>query len=267
VINQVGTVSFAVNGPQQSENIKVINSLSCNNPIAAIGGAPAPTTEEVRNYVTFNFAAQQRAVTINDYYSLINTMPGQFGAPAKVQITEIDNKIVIQMLSYDNNGRLTELISNTLKNNVANYLSNFRMINDYILVTNGQAIDLAFEIAVVLDNSQNQGSLITSIINTTNDFMSPSGREMGQNVYLSELKRLIQSQNGVITVSDVIVYNRVGGLYSSSETSQRYADLETKEIDLIDDTIFALPNQIYQVRFPTKDITVRVKNFTNISIS
>jgi hypothetical protein len=267
VINQVGTVTFAVNGPQQSENVNVINSLSCNNPIAAIGGAPAPTTEEVRNYVSFNFSAQQRAVTINDYYSLINTMPSQFGSPAKVQITESDNKIIVQMLSYDSNGKLTEIISNTLKNNVANYLSNFRMINDYILVTNGQAIDLAFEISVVLDNSQNQGALVSTIVNTTTDFMSPGIREMGQNVYLAELKRLIQSENGVISISEIVVYNRVGGLYSSSETSQRYSDSETKQIELIDDTIFALPTQIYQVRFPTKDITVRVKNLTNISIS
>jgi len=267
VINQIGTVNFAVNGPSESFNVSVINSLSCTNQVAAIGGAPPPTTEEVRNYVTFNFAAQQRAVTINDYYSLINTMPSQFGAPAKVQITEQDNKILIQMLSFDSTGRLTETISNTLKSNVANYLSNYRMMNDYILVTNGKVIDLAFEVSVVFDNSQNQGSLITSIVNTITTYMNPASREMGQNIYLSEIRRLIQSENGVITVADLKVFNRVGGLYSSSETSQRYSNNETREIQPIQDTIFALPTQIYQVRFSVKDITVRILNFKNVSIS
>jgi len=267
IIKQIGNVDFSVNGPSNSENISVINSLSCNNPIAAIGGAPPPTTEEVRNYVTFNFAAQERAVTINDYYSLVNTMPSQFGAPAKVQITENDNKILIKMLTYDTSGKLTETISNTLKNNVANYLSNYRMMNDYILVTNGSVIDLGFEISVVFDNSQNQGSLITSIVNLVTTYMSPSFREMGQNVYISELRRLIQSENGVISISDIKVFNKVGGLYSSSETSQSYSDLETKQIQLVQDTIFATPTQIYQVRFPSKDIYVRVLNFSNVNIS
>ena len=269
VINSIGTVDFAVNGPLQNKNINVINSLTCRNPIAAIGGAPPPSTEEVRNFVTFNFSAQLRAVTINDYDAILRTMPGQFGAPAKVAITENNNKILIQMLSYDVEGKLTEIISDTLKSNVANYLSNYRMINDYILITNGNVIDLAFNIDVVLDNSQNQGSVISSIINLTDQFMSPSVRQMGDNVYLAELKRLIQSQNGVVTVAGVQVFNRVGGLYSSSETSQTYLDLVTKEIKLIDDTIFAFPTQIYQIRFPTKDITVRVRNFNldNVSVS
>jgi hypothetical protein len=194
-------------------------------------------------------------------------MPSQFGAPAKVQITEQDNKILIQMLSFDSTGRLTETISNTLKSNVANYLSNYRMMNDYILVTNGKVIDLAFEVSVVFDNSQNQGSLITSIVNTITTYMNPASREMGQNIYLSEIRRLIQSENGVITVADLKVFNRVGGLYSSSETSQRYSNNETREIQPIQDTIFALPTQIYQVRFPVKDITVRILNFKNVSIS
>jgi hypothetical protein len=267
VINQIGTVDFAVNGPLQTENVNVINSLSCTNEFAAIGGAPPPSIEEVRNYVTYNFAAQQRAVTINDYYSLINTMPSQFGAPAKVQITEENNKILIKLLNYDNTGKLSETLTNTLKSNVANYISNYRMINDYVVVTNGSVIDLAFEVSVVFDNSQNQGTLITNIVNIISTYLNPFSREMGQNIYLSEIKRLIQSENGVVTISELRVFGRVGGQYSSSETSQSYLDPETKEIKLIQDTIFATPTQIYQVRFPTKDITVRVLNFSNINIS
>ena len=267
IINQIGTVNFAVNGPLETENIDVINSLRCTNPIAAIGGAPQPSTEEVRNYVTFNFAAQERAVTINDYYSLINTMPSQFGAPAKVQITEENNKIIIQMLSYDTRGKLTETTSNTLKNNVANYLSNYRMMNDYIFITNRSVIDLEFEIFVVLDNSQNQGAFITQIRNIVNNFMSPSSREMGQNIYLGELRRLVQAENGVINISEIKVYNKIGGLYSSSQTAQRFVNNTTKEIELIDDTIFSLPSQIYQIRFPNKDIKVSARNLSTINIS
>jgi hypothetical protein len=266
-ITQIGTISFFVNGPSQSVNTTVINSLRCTNVTAAIGGANFPSTEEVRNLVSYNFSAQKRAVTINDYESIIRTMPSQFGAPAKVAITENNNKIIVQMLSYDDNGNLTEVISNTLKNNVANYLSNYRMINDYVSIQSAKVIDLNFNIDVVLDNTQNQGSVISQIINIVTEYFSPTTRTLGENVNISELRRLIQSENGVISLSDIQVFNKVGGQYSSSQTSQRYIDSSTKQIGIIDDTIFAEPNQIYQIRYPNKDINIRVKNLKTVNFS
>jgi hypothetical protein len=267
VINQVGTVSFFVNGPSDSVNTSVINSLSCNNVVAAIGGAGFPSTEEVRNLVAFNFSAQNRAVTINDYESILRTMPSQFGAPAKVSITEENNKIKVKILSYDDSGKLTEITSNTLKNNIANYLSNYRMINDYISIESANVVDLAINIDVVLDNSQNQGVFVTKIIDSVTTYFDPANRQMGQNVNVSEIRRIIQSENGVISVSEIQAFNRVGGQYSSSQTSQRYIDSTTRQIELIDDTIFAEPTQMYQIRFSNKDINVRVKNLKTVNFS
>jgi len=266
-ITQLGSVNFSVNGPSNNINQIVINSLTVNNVTAAVGGANQPTTEEVRNMVGFNFSAQNRAVTINDYQSLISLMPGKFGAPAKVSITENNNKIIVQMLSYDSNGQLTEVLSNTLKNNVATYLSNYRMINDYVEIGSAQVIDLEFDLSVVFDSVQNQGQVITEIINQLTQYMSSFNRELGQNLNVSEVRRIIQNISGVISLSDIAIFNKTGGEYSSSQTSQKYSNEATKQIELIDDTIFAEPNQIYQIRFPNKNIKVRVKDLKNISFS
>jgi hypothetical protein len=266
-INQIGTVSFAVNGPSASANVSVTNSLQCNNVTAAIGGANPPTTEDVRNMVSFNFAAQNRAVTVNDYNSILRTMPAQFGAPAKVAITEENNKIRIKMLSYDSSGVLTNVVSNTLKQNVANYLSNFRMINDYISIEAAETIDLAVTVDVVLDNSQNQGAIIAKTIEIVTDFFNPLVRNLGQNVNISELRRLIQSENGIVSVSDVLFFNQVGGQYSSTQTSMSYLDPVTRQIQPVADTLFATPTQIYQVRYPNKDINIRVLNLKSVNFS
>jgi hypothetical protein len=267
VIDTLGTINFAVNGPSTTTNREVISSLQVINTTAAIGGADAPSTEEVRNYVAFNFSAQNRAVTVNDYDSILRNMPSQFGAAAKVAITEIDNKIVINVLSYNSSAKLTNGISETLKQNIASYLSNYRMINDYVVVTSGKVIDLSFEIFVTLDATQNQGVVISDIITKVSDYMKPSNREMGQNVNVSEIRRIIQSENGVITLSEIRVYNKVGGLYSSDETSQAYSVSETKQIELIDDTIFAETTQMYQVRYDSTDIIVRVKNLSSVNFT
>ena len=266
-ISQVVTADFYVNGPSDSINRSVTQSLSVNNVTAAIGGSNQPSIDEVRNMVTFNFASQKRAVTINDYKSLIDTMPGNYGAPAKVSITELDNKILIKILSYDNTGVLTQTVSNNLKTNLATYLSKYRMINDYISIEVAKVIDLELEFFVVLDNAGSQSEVITQIINQVSAYMNPNNRELGQNLNVSDLRRLVQDIGGVNTLAEIRVYNKVGGQYSSSETSQRYVDNTTKQIALVDDTIFAEPDQIYQIRFPRKDIKVRVKNLSTVDFS
>ena len=91
--------------------------------------------------------------------------------------------------------------------------------------------------------------------------------ELGKNVYVSELKRMVQEENGVISITDLSIFNMVGGQYSSSQTSMSYADTTTRQIQPVDETIFAQPNQIYQVRFPNKDIKVKVKNLSTVNFS
>ena len=267
VINQIGTVSFYVNGPSESTNSAVVNSLRCTNVTAAVGGAGVPSVEEVRNYVAYNFAAQKRAVTIRDYESLIRTMPSEYGAPAKVSITENDNKILIQLLSYDTSGKLTNMVSNTIRQNVATYLSNYRMMNDYISILSAEVIDLSFELSIVLDSAQNSGQVISAVVDRLAAYMDPQVRELGQNVNLSEINSIIQNENGVLSVTEIKVFNKVGGQYSSAETSMLYLDPETKQIQPVDNTIFAQPSQVYQIRYPAKDIKVSVKNFESTTFS
>ena len=194
-------------------------------------------------------------------------MPGEFGAPAKVSITENNNKINVQVLSYDASGNLTSDVSQTLKQNLADYLSNYRMINDYVTIGSAQVIDLGVEVSIVLDSAQNSGVVISNVIDRVTTFFSPAVRGLGENIVLSELSRLIQAENGVISLTDLSIYGKVGGQYSSAQTSMPYSDDATKKISLTDNTIFAEPNQIYQIRFPSKDIVVRVKNYQTTTFS
>ncbi len=259
VINTVGNVLFDVNGASVEIANAVRNSIQCTNVTAAIGGANPPSVEEVRNLVTFNFSSQNRAVTIGDYYSLIQKMPGQFGIPAKVGIIENNNKINVVLLTQDANGKMTQNVPTVLKDNVATYLSNYRMMNDYISVTTGKVIDLAFEIYISIAKNTNQNSIISDVITKVNDYMLPQAREFGQNVLISEIKSIVQNIEGVVNISDVKVFGRVGGKYSSSQTAQKYEDSTTKQIKLIDDIIYAEPTEFYQIRYSNTDIGVRVK--------
>jgi hypothetical protein len=141
------------------------------------------------------------------------------------------------------------------------------MINDYISIDVAKVIDLSFEIYIVLESNVNRGQVITEVINQISNYMAPENRDLGENVNVSDVRRLIQNTAGVLTLSDLKVFNLVGGLYSTSETSQRYVNKATRQIQLIDDTIYAEPTQVYQIRFDNKDIKVFVKNLSTVDFS
>ena len=259
IINSVDNIELVVNGPNSNINSQVIQSVRVTNVTPAVGGADQPTIEELRNMISYNFAAQDRAVTLNDYKSLIETMPSTFGAPAKVNVLEVDNKVQIKILSYDEKGNLTDTVSNTLKNNIINYLSEYRMINDYIDITSGEVVDLGLEVDLIINKNESSTEIIKTTINTAIDFFDITKRKMGDPLFVGDLIRQIGQENGVVNVVDVRVFGKVGGLYSSAEVAQSYKDDNTKEIQQTDMTIFMKSNQIYQIRFPNSDIKVRIK--------
>jgi hypothetical protein len=263
VLSSLGDYNLVMTGPSQTINTNVINSLRGENVTAAIGGADKPSLEEVRNMVAFNFAAQERAVTLNDYRILIKTMPAKYGAPSKVNVFEEDNKIRINLLSYDSNGNLTSKVSNVLRQNIAEYLSEFRMINDYIETEVAEIVDLGLEIDVILDKKVNQTEVISNIITEVSEYMGIDGRDLGDHLFVGELKQVINSQSGVVNITDLRVINKTGEGYSDTKTPQSYSDEATQQVLLGDETLYMRTNQIYQVRYPKKDIVVRVKTISS----
>jgi hypothetical protein len=270
-INSLGVIDFVVGGPVSLINSSVSNSLQVTNVTSALGGDDQMSTEEVRNYVTFNFAAQNRAVTINDYVARIRTMPAQFGAAAKVGVTEIENKVKIGLLSYSPNGTLTSNVSSTLKNNVAEYLSNYRMLNDYIEISSAKVIDISVELDIVITTEANQGQVVSNVIETVKKFFDIDSHEMGETISLSSFYSDVSRQPGVLNVIDVRVYNEVGATYSNSITTQPIVSgstiNSTYQIATIDQTLFFLPDEMPQIKYPDIDIRVRVKQINRPNFS
>lgn len=261
VLTGLGIVDMRVNGPDQAVNVAVNNSLSVNNPIPALGGKDEPSIEEIRNLVRYNFSAQNRAVTIKDYQSRVALMDGEFGVPFRTGVLEEQNKIKVYILSLDETGALTNTSNSTLRNNIATYLADYRMINDYVEVDNGRIINLGFEVDLFVDKQFPQAQIISEVIDKIDEYMDINKHEMGENIYLAQLLEIINNVAGVLNVIDLRVYNKVGeGTYSLNEIAQPYLDDTTRQIDLLGEyTLFGDPISMFEVKRPEKDITVRVK--------
>jgi len=165
-ITTVGQVGMNLNGPDAQTNAIVQGSLTVKNITPAIGGGDAPSIEALRNYISYNFAAQNRAVTLQDYKAVLLGMPPKFGTPAKASVTQVQNKINVGILSTDSDGNLSDLVSTVVLQNVANYLSRYRMINDYVVVKPASVINVGFEISILTEsgNQVNANSINCSVI-------------------------------------------------------------------------------------------------------
>jgi hypothetical protein len=260
-LKSLGILNMLVNGSNQTINNSVRTSLKVNNLFPAMGGRDEPSVEEIKNMVKYNFASQNRAVTIKDYQSRIAQMPGNFGIPFRTGIVEEQNKIKVYLLGLDANSKLTNESNSALRDNISTYLADYRMLNDYVQVTNGKIINLSFEIDLYIDKKLPQSQIIAEVINEVRNHLNINKFDMGDNIYISPLAEKINSVGGVTNVLDIRVFNKVGeGKYSLNETSQPYLDTDTRQIDISSDyTLFGEPNSMFEIKFPTTDIIVRVK--------
>ena len=188
-------------------------------------------------------------------------MPGKFGIPFRNNIVEQQNKIKIYTLTLDEDGKLSTQSTSTLKQNLATYLSDYRMINDYIEVDNGTVYNLGFEVDLFIDKQFSQSEVITETISNITDYFDITKWDMGNNIYMAQLIENINNVPGVLNVIDLRVYNKVGqGRYSSNEIAQPYIDDATRQVDLLGEyTLYGDPIGMFEIKYPETDIKVRVK--------
>jgi len=255
VLTKFGAYTLTVIGSRQDWNQQVQRSLAVTNPIPAIGGNDGLSVEQIRQLIKYNFSSQYRDVTLTDYLTQLFKMPGRFGSPFRANVFKEVNKVVISILSLDESGKLTNTSNSLLKENIAEYLSQFRMINDYVEIRDGKIFNLAFDIDVYVENiSDNQ--IANNIINLVRDYLDVNDYQMNQDIFLGRLQRQILEANGVINVISIKVYNKVGGQYSNNIISQAFANTTTGEIQIINNTIHSTEDSMFEIKYPEKDIRV-----------
>jgi hypothetical protein len=212
------TVSYVPGGGgvDVGELSSVISSLSCTNPIPAIGGREFQTIDEIKAQASHHYAAQDRCVTVKDYISRISLMPAQYGTVfrsyAAADPEGLNTKLYI--LTLDENGKLKNTGNDTIKSNIAAYLQNYKVLNDFVVIDDGRIINIGMNFSVQVEGSYNKREVIVNCINKLKDYFDIRKWEMSDAIYISQIVELLREQPGVINVIDVQFVNKVGGNYS-----------------------------------------------------
>jgi hypothetical protein len=256
VLTSVNDITVIVNGTNSQKNASVKSSLKVNNPLPALGGKDELSVEELRNLIKYNFSSQNRCITLTDYYNRISLMSGNFGAPYRTAVAKNDNKIEVVICGIDENGKLTNNSTTTLKSNIAEYLSRYRSINDYILVRDGKIVNLGVEVTLYVNKLSDKVEILKSAVQQISNYFSTQNY-FGNNIYLASLIESLNNIGDVYNVTQIKFFNKVGGNYSPNQTTMAFVDSTTKEIDIsVHQTLFVEYDEIYEIKYPNSDIKI-----------
>jgi hypothetical protein len=253
----------------------VKDSITVTNPSVSYGGKDAPSADEIRNLIKYNNGAQNRCVTLNDYYAMLTKIPAKYGLPFRMGVIEENNKIAIYSLGLDNNGKLTSILSETVVENMKSYLSKYKMVNDFVEIKSGKIINIGVTVTVYVDKSYDKAEVVQRVINKIYDYMDVRRHQMGEDIYLGDLQKEITKLDGVIQFVSMTCRNITSDGYSEDITTQEviaeddpcnddYNDGSIETSNLIDlkasdYILFSEANAMHEIKYKEKDITVITK--------
>ena len=266
-INTIALLNAEIGGRSVEIASAVRKSMKVISTTPSVSGKDMPSVEELRNYIKYYTGAQDRCVTVKDYVAKILNLPPKYGTPFRVGVSEENNKIMAYVLGIDSEGKLTATLPLTLIKNMQDYLSEYRMINDFVEIKSGKIINLGFNVDVFIDKNYNKSDVITNVINTIYEYMDINKHNMGDDIFIGDLEKEINRTDGVISLIDLKVYNKFGEGYSETKTEQEIivdptdSMADEYQIDLVasESVLISEGDTMFEIKHPERDIIVRAK--------
>lgn len=238
-----------------------VNSIAVNNPLAATGGRSEETVEEIRQNSLAYFATQNRVVTREDYIIRAYSMPSRFGGIEKAYITPdqqiiptsgatVDNPFALNMyvLGYNSQKQLTEA-SRATKENLRNYLSQYRLLTDAVNIKNGYIINIGIDFDVVVLPGRNSREVILKCIEALKEEFHIDNMAFRQPIIVRDITLLLASVDGVQSVMGVRIDNK--WRESEGYSGNRYSITAATR----DGVLYpSLDPSVFEIKYPDTDI-------------
>ena len=244
-----------IQNTSESDRADVAASLEAFNEEPITAGSTTNTLEELRELALNSFAAQNRAVTAQDYEALCYTLPSQFGNIRRaraVRDADANNRnINLYVLATDQNGKL-EAPNNVTKTNIKNWINRYRMIGDTVDIQNGVIINVGINFCISVFNQYNPFEVLEQALVTLQRlYVRPTF--IGQPLNVLDVYAALKDVDGVADVQKVEFVTKTGTDYNDNFINlARYTTPDGRRI-------IPPENVAFQVKFPTTDIKGEVK--------
>jgi hypothetical protein len=234
----------------------VINSLEFQNEKPIIGSVSNPTVDELKYRAYGAFSSQNRAVTSEDYKSVIYSMPPKFGAVKRCNIAQdkdsFKRNLNLYIISEDSNGNLIES-TETLKTNLKTYLSSYKMINDTVDILDARVVNLQINIDIIAEEERNKFEVLQSGIDAIKFEILSSKYNIGEPLRVSDIFKTLKNVDGILDVIGVTVDRKTGSAYSSFSYDVKGNTSPDGRL------ILAEENVVFEIKYPDSDIVGTVR--------
>ena len=233
----------------------VVASVECINEEPITASSQGVTNQELKERAKAYYAAQNRAVTKQDYESLVYQMPTKFGGVTRANIVNdpstTNRDITMYVISTDSNFKLAHTHQIT-KNNLKNYLSHYIPINDTVTIKDAFIVNFGLEFTIVNDKSYDSQDVLFRCQAALKTYFSDY-LYIGEPLYLTRIYDILNNIEGVYDTKRVHIHNKTGGQYSTINYNVK-ANLSK------DGSYYKVPqNIILELKYPDVDIKGVVK--------
>ena len=260
---RVGQLSNVVNYLFEYEDVTsldaaklafVNSSLEVDNEEPIVGNVSYPDSFELKHRIRGSFAAQNRAVTQQDYESLIYQMPQKFGALKRCRILRDDDSLKRNLNLYViAEGPTGDLVTanSVLKNNVKTWIKKNKMINDTVDILDAKILNLEVSFVAVGELSKPKFETLELARARLVEYFARHP-DIGEPFFITDVYRELREVDGILDVTDVQINQKVGTDGSRDYSSIRF-DVEKAKSP--DGRYIDIPrNVIYEIKFPSFDI-------------
>ena len=210
-------ISFPTDASPSSTNRQfIINSLDVENEEPVLGQVEELTQEEIRVRAINAYSAQNRAVTQQDYLSLVYRMPAKFGAVKRANIVQdkdsFKRNLNLYVISENIDGDFIASPS-TVKENVKTWINQYKMINDTVDILDGQVVNFSIEYKVLGSLEYNQSEVLEQCNNALKNLFSTK-LLFGTPLYISNIFKTLNELDSVVDAQDVTIKQKFGTQYS-----------------------------------------------------
>jgi len=252
-LNKVIGPIFEFANEQQLDRLvleAVRNSLEANNDTALLGDTDIIDSDELKRRIENSFSSQSRAVTAQDYISLVYNMPRKFGSVKRAAIYRDDNSLKrnlnLFVLCEDQDGLLTAP-NQLVKNNIKTWLLRNKMINDTIDILDGKVVNYGINFVAVGNSGMSKYDILNDAINQLKADLSMTP-DFGEQLSISNIYTSLKKVNGIIDVVSVEIVPKLFDTYSD-------AQFDFKKNTTSDERYINVPlNVVMELKYPDSDI-------------
>jgi hypothetical protein len=228
----------------------VKSSLEITNEVPLLGDTTVIDSEELKKRIENSFSTQGRAVTEQDYKSLIYSMPNKYGSVKRVTIMRDNNSLKRNLNLYvlcEGADGFLAAGNQTVKSNIKNWLLRNKMINDSIDILDGKVVNYGITFTAIGSNDKSKYDTLTDAINQLKaDFSMLS--DFGETLNITDVYNSLKKVNGIVDVVSVSIDEKIGGVYSDSQ-------FNFKANTSSDGRYINVPaNVVMELKYPNSDI-------------